>query len=66
MDLMSETRRQMLVAILHRELKLPGSLHLTLQISSTHLLEKISLHELLVINKFRKPASRNLNQIGVV
>jgi hypothetical protein len=56
----------MLVAILHRELKLPGSLHLTLQILSTHLLEKISLHELLVINKFRKPASRNLNQIGVV
>ena len=36
-----------LIAILHKELKLPGSLHRTLQILSVHPFEKIPLHELL-------------------
>ena len=37
----------LLIAILHKELKLPGSLHRTLQILSVHPFEKIPLHELL-------------------
>jgi hypothetical protein len=36
-----------LMAILHKELKLPGSLHRTLQILSVHPFEKIPLHQLL-------------------
>ncbi len=36
-----------LIAILHKELKLPGSLHRTLQILSVHPFEKIPLYELL-------------------
>jgi len=36
-----------LIAILHKELKLPGSLHRTLQILSVHPFEKIPLHQLL-------------------
>ena len=35
-----------LIAILHKELKSPGSLHRTLQILSVHPFEKIPLHEL--------------------
>jgi len=37
----------LLIAILHKDLKLPGSLHRTLQILSVHLFEKIPLYELL-------------------
>ena len=40
----------LLVAILHKELKLPGSLHRTLQILSVHPFDKISLHEMLMKN----------------
>lgn len=36
-----------LIAILHKELSLPGSLHRTLQILSVHPFEKIPLHQLL-------------------
>jgi hypothetical protein len=36
-----------LIAILHKELKLPGCLHRTLQILSVHPFEKIPLHEIL-------------------
>ena len=45
----------LLVAILHKELKMPGSIHRTLQILSFHPFEKIVLHELLMKNNFRKP-----------
>jgi hypothetical protein len=51
----------LLVAILHKELKLPGSLHRTLQMSSVHQFEKIALHELLMKSKFRKPEAGNFN-----
>jgi hypothetical protein len=36
-----------IVAILHKELQLPGTLHRTLQILSVHPFEKVPLHELL-------------------
>lgn len=53
----------LLVAILHKELKLPGSLHRTLQILSVHPFEKITLHELLMNNKFRLLNPRDSNQL---
>ena len=53
----------LLVAILQKELKLPGSLHRNLQILSFHLFEKIALHELLTRNEFRKPEIGNFNQM---
>ena len=53
----------LLVAILHKELKLPGSLHRTLQILSVHPFEKIALHELLMKNEFRIPEAGKLNQM---
>lgn len=37
----------LIVAILHKELKLPGSLHRTMQILSVHPFEKVSIHQLL-------------------
>jgi len=51
------------VAILHKELKLPGSLHRTLQILSVPPFEKIALHELLMKNEFRKPEDQYFNQM---
>lgn len=53
----------LLVAILHKELKLPGSLHRTLQILSVHPFEKITLHELLMKNGFRDSDTQNSNQL---
>jgi hypothetical protein len=52
-----------LVAILHKELKLPGSLHRTLQILSVHPFEKIALHELLMKSEFRNPDVGYFNQM---
>jgi len=37
----------LLIAILHKTLKFPGSLHRTMQILSVHPFEKVTLHELL-------------------
>ena len=53
----------LLVAILHKELKLPVSLHRTLQILSVHPFEKIALHELLMKNAFRNPEAENVNKM---
>jgi hypothetical protein len=53
----------LLVAILHKKLKLQGSLHRTLQILSVHPFEKIALHELLMKNEFRKPDEGDFNQM---
>ncbi len=53
----------LLVAILHKELKLPGSLHRTLQILSVHPFEKIALHELLMNNKIKNYDEANFNQM---
>ena len=53
----------LLVAILHKELRLPGSLHRTLQILSVHPFEKIALHELLIKNEFKNPDENDFNQM---
>lgn len=44
-----------LVAIPYKELKLPESLHGSLQILSVKPFEKIALHEMLMKSEFRKP-----------
>jgi len=53
----------LMVAILHKELKLPGSLNRTLQILSVHPFEKISLHELLMKQEFKNPDILKSNQM---
>ena len=53
----------LLVAILQKELKLPGSLHRTLQILSVHPFEKIALHELLMKNEIKNSDEANFNQM---
>jgi hypothetical protein len=50
-------------AILHKSLKLPGSLRNTLQILSVHPFEKIPLNELLMKTTSKKPSSQNVNQL---
>ena len=52
-----------LIAILHKELSLPGSLHRTLQILSIHPFEKIPLHELLTETPGNFMDTRNPNQL---
>lgn len=52
-----------LIAILHKELKLPGSLHRTLQILSVHPFEKIPLHELLTETPDNFMDTHNPNQL---
>jgi hypothetical protein len=53
----------LLVAILHKELKLLGSLHRTLQILSVHPFENIALHELLMKNEIKKSDEAIFNQM---
>ena len=48
----------LLVAILHKELNLSGSLSRTVQILSVHPLENILLHELLMKQELRYPESK--------
>ena len=43
----------LMVAIIHKELNLPGTLHRTLQLLSVHPFEKTPMHELLTENGFR-------------
>lgn len=52
-----------LIAILHKELKLPGSLHRTLQILSVHPFEKIPLHQLLTETPDNFMNTHNPNQL---
>ena len=52
-----------LIAILHKELKLPGSLHRTLQILSVHPFEKIPLHQLLTETPDNFMDTHNPNQL---
>lgn len=40
----------LIVAILHKHLKLPGNLHRTVKILSVHPFEKVSIHQLLIDN----------------
>lgn len=53
----------LMVAILHKELKLPGSLHRTLQLLSVHPFEKMTLHELLTETDHRHLEPSNPNQL---
>jgi hypothetical protein len=52
-----------MVAILHKSLKLPGSLRNTLQILSVHPFEKIPLNELLMNAAIKNPNSQNIKQL---
>jgi hypothetical protein len=52
-----------LIAILHKELSLPGSLHRTLQILSVHPFEKIPLHQLLTETPDNLMDTHNPNQL---
>jgi DDE family transposase len=53
----------LMVAILHKQLSLPGTLHRTLQLLSVHPFEKMPLHELLTESDFNPLGSSNHNQL---
>ncbi|MCX6979188.1 MAG: IS4 family transposase [Verrucomicrobia bacterium] len=53
----------LMVAILHKQLALPGTLHRTLQLLSVHPFEKMPLHELLAEPNFNSLASQDCNQM---
>jgi hypothetical protein len=53
----------LMVAILHRSLKLPGSLRNTLQILSVHPFEKMPLNELLMNTVSQKRNSQNIKKL---
>lgn len=53
----------LIVAILHKELKLPGTLHRTMQILSVHPFEKVSIHQLLTDNDAGSNINDNPNQL---
>ena len=53
----------LMVAILHKELNLPGSLHRTFQLLSVHPFEKIPIHELLTETDFKSYMPPQNNQL---
>ena len=53
----------LMVAILHKELRLPGRLHRTLQLLSVHPFEKVPINELLTDTDFRHFNSDSPNQL---
>ncbi|MCW5555967.1 MAG: IS4 family transposase [Verrucomicrobiae bacterium] len=53
----------LMVAILHKQLSLPGSLHRTLQLLSVHPFEKVTLHELLTETGFKPADVSDCNQL---
>jgi hypothetical protein len=53
----------LMVAILHKQLNLPGTLHRTLQLLSVHPFEKVALHELFTETKFKLSPAENANQL---
>jgi hypothetical protein len=53
----------LMVAILHKQLELPGTLHRTLQLLSVHPFEKVPIHELLAETNFRHLESLESNQL---
>ena len=53
----------LMVAILHKQLKLPGTLHRTLQLLSVHPFDKTPIYELLTENRFRKAGIEDSNQL---
>jgi hypothetical protein len=53
----------LLVAILHKESKLPGTLHRTMQILSVHPFEKVPINQLLADNDAESNTTDNPNQL---
>ena len=53
----------LMVAIIHKQLSLPGKLHRTLQLLSVHPFEKMPLHELLTESNFNSFTTHNSNQL---
>jgi hypothetical protein len=53
----------LMVAILHKQFNLPGTLHRTLQLLSVHPFEKVSLHELLTETAFKPSEPLDCNQL---
>ena len=55
----------LIIAILHKRLKLPGTLHRTLQVLSVHPFEKVPLHELLTETDPRTCINMDPNQLNL-
>ncbi len=55
----------LLIAILHKRLKLPGTLHRTLQVLSVHPFEKVPLNELLMETDARSCINPDPNQLNL-
>ena len=55
----------LMIAILHKQLKLPGTLHRTLQILSVHPFEKVPLNELLTETGHRTFINSDPNQLNL-
>lgn len=53
----------LLVAIIHKQLGRPGTLHRTLQLLSAHPFEKMPLHELFTDTEFNAPPTGDPNQL---
>ena len=53
----------LMVAILHKELKLPGELHRSFQVLSIHPFEKVPIHELLANIDYRPEDWSSRNQL---
>jgi Transposase DDE domain/Domain of unknown function (DUF4372) len=53
----------LMIAILHKQLKLPGTLHRTLQLLSVHPFEKVALNELLTETDHRSLINSDPNQL---
>lgn len=53
----------LMVAILHKQLSLPGTLYRTLQLLSVHPFEKMPVHELLAETNFKTPDDLSCNQL---
>jgi len=55
----------LIIAILHKHLKLPGTLHRTLQLLSVHPFEKTTLNELLMVTDHRTFINSDPNQLNL-
>lgn len=55
----------LMIAILHKQLKLPGTLHRTLQILSIHPFEKVPLNQLLMETDHRTFINSDRNQLDL-
>lgn len=53
----------LMLAILHKQLELPGTLHRALQLLTVHLFEKISIHEVPAENEYRDLQRKFSNQL---